>query len=165
MPSSVPSVFLITKSGIGAILSRSLFLDKICKTSRIVTASANGLSGSDCHRGTVGASTAFSHNLMDHLADCRQLGIVERLGSIVGRMIARVFTGREEEERNAAAPERAVIAAVENEQIRAEQSELQRTIARGVDDPGSESRGSVRCPSRRRAIRRPRPVPGRSCRR
>ena len=60
IPSSVPSVFLITKSGIGAILRVSLFLEKICKTSRIVTASENGLSGSDCQRGTVGASTAFS---------------------------------------------------------------------------------------------------------
>ncbi len=139
IPSSVPSVFLITKSGIGAILRASLFFEKICKTSRIVDRFRERVIGLGLPARNGRGVDCLQCNLVDYLADCRQLGIIDRLGSIVGRMITRILTGREEQERNAAASERAVIAAVENQEIRAEQSDLQRAIARGLNDPGSES--------------------------
>ena len=92
-------MLLMTKSWGRPILSLSLFFKRMPRTSRMVTASANGLSGFDCQRGTSGAVSGLSDDLMDHPADRGQLGVVERLGRVVGRVIARVFAGREEEER------------------------------------------------------------------
>ena len=79
---------------------------------------------------------------MDHPADRGQLGIVERVGRVVGRVIAGVFAGREEEERDASAAERAVVAPIEDQEVGAEQADGQRAArapprrSRGAD-PGA----------------------------
>ena len=81
MPSSEARVLLIRKSCGRPILSRSLFFDEdVSRTSRIVTASANGLSGIDCQCGNFGGVDRLAHDLADHPADRGQLGIIEGLG-------------------------------------------------------------------------------------
>ena len=86
-----------------------------------------------------------ANHLMDHLGDGCQLGIIERPGRIVGRVIARILAGREEEERDAAAAKRAVIAAIEDQQVRAEKADVS-----GRPRAAARSRAAVpghaRCP-------------------
>ena len=82
-------------------------------TSRMVTASASGLSGvGRPGRDLVGAGR-LPDDAEDHPADRGELGIVERLGGVLGRVVERVLAGAEEEVGDLAGAERAVVAPVE----------------------------------------------------
>ena len=118
----------------------------------MVTASANGLSGFVLPAGNGRGVDRLGDDLMDHPADRGQLGVVERLGGVVGRVIARVFAGREEEERDAAAAERAVVAAIQDQDVGTQQADGQRPAPAPPRRSRAASPARFRCPSRTRAM-------------
>ena len=75
-------------------------------------------------------------DLVDHLCDGGHLGMIQGLGDVLRGVIAGILAGREEEERDAAAAEGAVVAPIEHEEVGSEQVDRQATALAGLLDPG-----------------------------